>query len=278
MSERPLQPETFGHAEVAVTDLPAAVAFHVEALGFSVLDSGAGVAHLSSDGQSVALVLREQENKGLLRLSYAIADADLTAFRSRLQQAGVPVVVREDPLPGVARTLELEDPDGYSLGLFVPGAPSTGAQPAEAGFKLLHPLLGVTDLGRTLDFYRGLLGFQVSDYIGERSAFLRCRDGYHHSVAFHQDPREPRIDHLCFLHRDFDSLMRARVRAQGRGKVQCTELLRHGGSESITFYFDNEHLGGGPPPTTRRDGSPTRSSRSTCGSPREGTSSPVSVI
>jgi catechol 2,3-dioxygenase-like lactoylglutathione lyase family enzyme len=243
MSDRLPQPETFGHAEVGVTDLAEAIRFHVEALGFGIRHSGDGVAQLTTDDRSTALVLRQRSEPGLLRLSYQVTEQDLDAFAPRLTEAGVAVERVETPLPDIAQALDFRDPNGYALRLFVPTEPVPTGQPPQGKVKLLHPLLGVTDLGQTLEFYEGLLGFRVSDFIGDRSAFLRCRDGFHHSVAVHRQTQRPRIDHLCFLHSDFDSLMRARVRAQKVGKVECTELLRHSGSESITFYFNNPHVG-----------------------------------
>jgi len=50
------------------------------------------------------------------------------------------------------------------------------------GTRIGHIHLKVTDLERSLQFYRDLLGFEVQQYFGENAAFLSA-GGYHHHIG-----------------------------------------------------------------------------------------------
>lgn len=54
--------------------------------------------------------------------------------------------------------------------------------PISAGAKIGHVHLKVADLERALNFYSGVLGFQVTQRWGKDAAFLAA-GGYHHHIA-----------------------------------------------------------------------------------------------
>jgi len=65
-----------------------------------------------------------------------------------------------------------------------PGAgvkPSFG--PIDPGVVIGHVHLKVADLQRTLDFYCGVLGFELTQRMGSGAAFVSA-GGYHHHLAF----------------------------------------------------------------------------------------------
>ncbi len=51
-----------------------------------------------------------------------------------------------------------------------------------AGTRIGHVHLKVTDLERSLKFYRDLLGFELQQYYGESAAFISA-GGYHHHIG-----------------------------------------------------------------------------------------------
>ncbi len=51
-----------------------------------------------------------------------------------------------------------------------------------AGTKIGHVHLKVTDLERSLTFYRDLLGFEVQQYYGDSAVFISA-GGYHHHIG-----------------------------------------------------------------------------------------------
>ncbi len=51
-----------------------------------------------------------------------------------------------------------------------------------AGTRIGHVHLKVTDLERSLQFYRDLLGFELQQYYGDSAAFISA-GGYHHHIG-----------------------------------------------------------------------------------------------
>ena len=59
---------------------------------------------------------------------------------------------------------------------------SAPSQPIAAGVRIGHVHLKVADLQRALDFYCGVLGFQLQQRFGTQAAFIAA-GGYHHHIG-----------------------------------------------------------------------------------------------
>ena len=59
---------------------------------------------------------------------------------------------------------------------------STTPPPIDPGVRIGHVHLKVADLDRALAFYHGVLGFEITQRIGSRAAFLSA-GGYHHHIG-----------------------------------------------------------------------------------------------
>jgi catechol 2,3-dioxygenase len=59
---------------------------------------------------------------------------------------------------------------------------SMGKQAIDAGVRMGHVHLKVSDIERALGFYRDVLGFEVTQRIGNSAAFLSA-GGYHHHIG-----------------------------------------------------------------------------------------------
>jgi catechol 2,3-dioxygenase len=59
---------------------------------------------------------------------------------------------------------------------------SSTPQPIAAGVRIGHVHLKVADLPRALDFYCGVLGFQLTQRYGTQAAFISA-GGYHHHLG-----------------------------------------------------------------------------------------------
>ena len=55
-------------------------------------------------------------------------------------------------------------------------------RPIDAGVRIGHVHLKVADLQRALDFYVGVLGFQLTQRYGPQAAFISA-GGYHHHIG-----------------------------------------------------------------------------------------------
>ncbi len=58
----------------------------------------------------------------------------------------------------------------------------TTSRPLAAGVRIGHVHLKVADLQRALDFYCGVLGFQLTQRYGPQAAFISA-GGYHHHIG-----------------------------------------------------------------------------------------------
>ena len=243
-----LQVATLAFVVFGVDDFPAALDYYrrVVALNCSAHDDEHGVAELSTSDGEVSVVLSADGPRGLHRIAYAVPDLQtLELFADRLAGIGVPVE-RTTLTAASLPALTFADPDGYPLALVVrtpatppPAVPGRLVQVQE----ILHPLLQVRDLERSVSFYETVLGFEMSDRIADVTAFMRCADHFHHSLAITVARKEVELEHVCFHLPDLDTLMRARNRLRRRTDSAPTETFRHGGSESITFYFRDPFSG-----------------------------------
>ena len=110
--------------------------------------------------------------------------------------------------------------------------------------RIGHVHLKVSDLQRALDFYCGLLGFEVMDRIGDQAAFISA-GGYHHHIGLNTwfskgQPRSPKAQvglfHTAILYpsrKDLATIFN-KLREE---RYHITGASDHGVSEAI--YLDD---------------------------------------
>lgn len=108
------------------------------------------------------------------------------------------------------------------------------------GTRIGHVHLKVANLQRSLDFYCGVLGFEIMQRMGESAAFISA-GGYHHHIALNTWESEggnpPAIGttglyHLAIVYPDRVSLGSALRRLIG-AKIPLDGAADHGVSESL---------------------------------------------
>jgi catechol 2,3-dioxygenase len=113
---------------------------------------------------------------------------------------------------------------------------------APAGTRIGHVHLKVSDLERSIAFYRDVIGLKVTQRYGAQAAFLSA-GGYHHHLGLNTwdsagGPRPPRnavgLYHTAFLYPDRVALARAFRRVVEVG-VEIEGAADHGVSEAIYF-------------------------------------------
>ena len=127
--------------------------------------------------------------------------------------------------------------------------------------KFGHVVIKVTDLQRSLAFYAGVLGFEVSDIIGEDMMsggmiFLRCNLD-HHGIALVGGAPGPADQHelhqVAFEAGSLDDVFRARKHLRGNGVKIVFEGRRRAGAQvalefldpddhNIEFYWDIDQI------------------------------------
>ena len=108
--------------------------------------------------------------------------------------------------------------------------------------RIGHVHLKVSDLDRSIAFYRDVMGLDVQQRFGAQAAFLGA-GGYHHHIGLHTwesagGPRPPRhatgLYHTAFLYPDRSALAVALKRALDHG-VTIEGAADHGVSEAVYF-------------------------------------------
>src|SRR3954469_26042721 len=91
-----------------------------------------------------------------------------------------------------------------------------------------HLVLNVRDLDASVRFYTDMVGLEISDYIGNQMAFLRCTEE-HHNLALAQIPADvphreslyvpgrPGLEHFSFRLESLEEIEAAATRLQGAG-------------------------------------------------------------
>jgi catechol 2,3-dioxygenase len=115
---------------------------------------------------------------------------------------------------------------------------STQATPIHPAVRVGHVHLTVTDLDRSLAFYRDALGFGVTAdgrSAGLDAAFLAAGD-YHHHVAINTWDTHTGLHHVAFVYPDRRELVNAVLRLRGLGHT-IERFTDHGGS--VAVYLDD---------------------------------------
>jgi 2,3-dihydroxy-p-cumate/2,3-dihydroxybenzoate 3,4-dioxygenase len=240
-------PSGVAFVRLAVPDMAATIDFleyHV-GLALEQHDDSHAYLRVGAEHHSVELVadpsLTEFRYHGV---GFHVSDADeLTDLESRVQQAGHEILPLTDRTKGLCQAgFAVRDPNGTLVELFTDfleyaEPPWPDLRPE----RLVHPFIVTDKYDETLEFYIGVLGFQASDYVEDFTAFLRCEDRYHHSLAVRRSTRFG-LEHLCFIMGSMDGVMRRRARAQYRNVKILGDVVNHSASTSIAFYlYDEKH-------------------------------------
>lgn len=115
--------------------------------------------------------------------------------------------------------------------------------------RIGHVHLKVANIDRSLDFYRDLLGFKVTQYYGNSAVFLSA-DQYHHHIALNtwQSKNEPPASksspglyHFALLYPSREDLIRISTRLINEN-YPIENAYDHGVSEAI-YLFDPDRNG-----------------------------------
>ncbi|MGH2981115.1 MAG: VOC family protein [Solirubrobacterales bacterium] len=121
---------------------------------------------------------------------------------------------------------------------------SEGARPIDPGVQIGHVHLKVSDIERSLDFYCGVLGFELQSRWGSDAAFVSA-GGYHHHIGLNTwtsargDPPAPGttgLFHLAVRYPSRRALADALQRL-GEAGVPVSGASDHGVSEAL--YLDD---------------------------------------
>jgi len=123
------------------------------------------------------------------------------------------------------------------------------SEPIDPRVDIGHVHLKVADLQRALDFYCGVLGFQLTQRMGQQAAFISA-GGYHHHIGLNTweslggsppPPGTTGLYHTAIRYPDRKSLADALRRLQKAG-IELDGAADHGVSEAL-YLHDPDHNG-----------------------------------
>jgi catechol 2,3-dioxygenase-like lactoylglutathione lyase family enzyme len=225
------------HVALAVPDPVATARFYQDVLGLHLTGRDALPLRLGVGLGDHALELMEGD--ALDHFGLELADqAGLEELVSRVEARGVGIEPRQ-AAGGHRDGVGLRDPDGHVIELHGPVDRSGQhiADPGRRPVRLHHVTLGSPDVTQMVEFYVSVLGFRVSDQMGDVFVWMRSNHE-HHSVAV-VEADEACLDHYCFEVADWAAM-----------KTWCDELAvrdvpitwgpgRHGPGNNLFVMFDD---------------------------------------
>jgi len=230
-----------GHAMFETNDLDRLSDHYTNVIGLVVAAREKDRVYLASKLGHLAVELRLASAKPACRkLSFEIShDISLADAEKELSKHSIKSERSNDPAPGIANTLTFTDPKGTQVELFTSwNSLANGQSPKGVGVeKLGHVAYFTSDLKRTMEFYATVMGFKVSDWIGDFFVFMRCNPD-HHTVNFLQDDTD-RMHHIAFQLDDW-SQMKVACDVLGKNNIDLAwGPVRHGPGHNIAAYHRN---------------------------------------
>ena len=228
---------------LAVPDLAAEREFFGATWGLVEVGEEGGKVYFAAEGSPHPFVIRlreDSEKKTDLIGFSADSRGDVDALFEQVKAAGAKIISDPAPAEGPAGgyAFRFFDPDGRAIEVIC----DTNRREHRALARgeaipvgLSHIVLHTPDIPKLEAFYREVLGFKLSDWIGKFMVFLRCNP-VHHRLAILPGP--PALNHVAFDVSSVDELMRGLARMTEKGVKLSWGPGRHtAGNNTFTYYL-----------------------------------------
>ena len=217
-------------------------------LGLQQVDRGGALRAFRMDDRKQRVIFDGGMPDGTQFFGWEVADAAaLNALAAKLENAGFPVTRETAAVADqrcVAEVVSLRDPAGNRVELFhgaqIASNPFRGAR-VTGGFRagaqgVGHAVLMVPDITAALGFYRDLLGFRITDFMGPPvNLYFMHVNSRHHSLAIAQGS-SARMHHLMMEFFSLDDVGQSYDLAQTSDRV-AVKLGRHPNDFMTSFYM-----------------------------------------
>ena len=230
-----------GYAAFDTSDIEAMLAYYTQVIGLTLVERGSdGAAYLRSSVDHHTLTLYPASENRLRHIALQLSsNQSLKEASKQLGEQGIHAALQTDAEPGVPELLQLVDPEGNTLQLYSvmqqvsDGFPEQGIVPEKLG----HVAMAVHDVKTTADFYQNVLGFRVSDWIGDFFVFMRCSPD-HHTVNFLKSKYQ-KMHHIAYQLKDWAHVQRACDHLAKHNIPLVWGPGRHGAGHNIfTYHHD----------------------------------------
>ena len=235
-----IQIKRLGHATFRTPDMARMIDYWTEVIGLTLVERFKDRAFLATKFGEEAIALEEGEGTHLVRTSFQVAPgSDLGDVQKALAKAGVKSEICSDISPGVRKAVTFVDPKGTPLEVYADYQfhKRDDNEQGIAPLKFGHLAYRVRDPKVVTSFYTDVLGFRVSDWMGERFSFLRCGSD-HHTVNFARYDDE-RLHHIAFEVKDIGELQRSSDYLAKHGIFLVWGPIRHLVGHNMAAYHRN---------------------------------------
>lgn len=225
------------HASYEMPDLEPQIDYYTNVLGLTLIEREKDAAYLASTIDHHSVVLRKGDEIKCVNLGFQIGpDDDLDAFERQTQAQGVKTERKRDAEPTISDMVTFADPKGTIMEVFRRPEPLRqkfqlkGIVPHKLGHVAFH----VTDVKNVTQFYCDVLGFRVSDWMGDHFSFLRCGPD-HHTINLIETGKN-RHFHTAFELRDWAHMQQACDYLSIHGYRMLWGPGRHGIGHNLFAY------------------------------------------
>jgi catechol 2,3-dioxygenase-like lactoylglutathione lyase family enzyme len=197
----------------ATPDFEAERAFYEEKWGLEPVPSDDGMAYFKAKGapEHHVVRLRQSDTKRIDIIALAAESrADVDALHAKVAASGAKIVhePRDLTSPGGGYGFRYFSPDGmpYEISSDVAkGSTSDIARWDGVPVKISHIVMHSPQHKEITQWFVDVLGFKLSDWLGDFMSFLRCNSA-HHRFAFLPGP--PCLNHVAYDMEGVDGMMR----------------------------------------------------------------------
>jgi catechol 2,3-dioxygenase-like lactoylglutathione lyase family enzyme len=228
------------HVALRVPDLDASVAWATTVMGMREVERADGVSYLTHSDCHHSLQYVAADRSALDHIAMEAHDPQaLSSLVRRLRDHGVPILSERPEERGIDHAVRFLGPAGQVIEVF---AGMDGAGPVHTGAgiqprKFGHPTLTCPDIGPTQELFERVLGFRLSDEIGDGLlAFLRCNVD-HHGLGLQKG--EPGINHYAWEVENLAVLGQLGETLARNGSRFIWGPGRHGAGRNLfTYHYD----------------------------------------
>jgi 2,3-dihydroxybiphenyl 1,2-dioxygenase len=240
--------QALGYLGISTQNIDEWSDFATRQLGLQLVDRGISSRAFRMDDRRQRIIVDKERPDTERFFGWEVADAaSLDALAAKLESAGV--AVRREPgaladQRFVRDLISFRDPDRNRLEVFhgplladtpfTPGRNISGFRTGSLGMG--HVVLMVTDFDAALAFYRGQLGFRISDFRRDPKACFLHVNARHHSLALFEQPRQG-FHHLLMELYSLDDVGQGYDLARAKSDRVKVSLGRHNNDYMTSFYM-----------------------------------------
>ena len=225
-----------------VADLASEAAFYGQVWGLQSVPSADGMLYFKTKGHDEHHVVRlRQAGANRIDVIALAADtrADVDALAEKARASGVKMIhePRELNGPGGGYGFRCFSPDGLPFEISSDVARSDSETVARwdgVPIKISHIVMHSPDHQALSAWFVEVLGFKISDWLGDFMCFLRCNSA-HHRIALLPGP--PCVNHVAYDMVGVDGMMRGIHRVQQAGTNIAWGPGRHTAGNNTFSYF-----------------------------------------